>query len=486
MTIDGTSPDSPMSLPCRFPLVGLLLALAAAPVGAAQQQPPASTRPSRAEIVARLDSIATDYLAEAPATGVTIAVVSRADTLLLKGYGERDREKHLVADANTVYRIGSITKQFTAAAVMRLVERGTVKLDDPITKYLPQYAQWSPVTVRQLLNHTSGIHSYTSTPNWRARWADDLTPAQVVSFVEKDTLDFAPGSAWRYNNTGYMLLGMLLETVTKQPYASLLDREFFQPIGMRSAAYCPSKPADAAYAIGYTKDGASFKPAPYLSMTHPYSAGALCMSVPDYLRWQSALHSGRVVGTNSVALMAGPEALTSGSKQGTKTGYGMGLATGVLGTHQIIQHGGDIHGFASQQYWFPADSLRVVAFVNTDGANQDWLVKNLASAVLGLPVTPLRPRAVPIAAADLAKFAGDYDIGLPDGRVLPFRIFVEEGELMGQAEGQGKGPLKYIGNDTFGADFDPTVRLIFTVESGRVTSAKLLQRGATMNVTRRP
>ena len=150
---------------------------------AVAQQPTPVNAPSRAALVARLDSIATDFVKEQPVSGMTIAVVSRGDTLLLKGYGERDREKHLAADANTIYRIGSITKQFTAAAVMRLVERGTVKLDDPITKYLPQYPQWSSVTVRQLLNHTSGIPSYTSSQSWRARWADDMTPAAVVALV---------------------------------------------------------------------------------------------------------------------------------------------------------------------------------------------------------------------------------------------------------------------------------------------------------------
>lgn len=469
----------------RRSLVALLLSTSVVPAAAARPQAAAGTA-SRAALVARLDSIATDYLGTAGVAGVTVAVVSGRDTLLLAGYGERDREKHLAADANTVYRVGSITKQFTAAAVMRLVERGAVTLDDPITTYLPQYPQWSSVTVRHLLNHTSGIHSYTSSAKWRERWADDLTPAQIVAFVEKDSLDFPVGSAFRYNNTGYVLLGMLLEKVTGQPYAALLEKEFFAPLGMRSAGYCPSKPNDAAHAVGYTKNGAALRPAPYLSMTHPFSAGALCMSVPDYLRWQSALHSGRVVSPKSLALMAGPETLTGGSRRGTPTGYGMGLVTGTLGTHAIIQHGGDIHGFGSQQYWFPADSLRVVTFVNTDGANQDWLARNLASAVLGLPVTPIRPAVVPIAAADLAKFEGQYDISVPDGRILPFKVFVEDGTLMGQAEGQGRTPLKYLGNDTFGADFDTTVRLIFTVENGRVTGAKLLQRGATMNVIRRP
>jgi CubicO group peptidase (beta-lactamase class C family) len=231
--------------------------------------------PSRSALVARLDSIAADFITASPASGMTIAVVSKGETLLLKGYGERDRERHLPADATTVYRIASITKQFTVAAVLRLVERGSVALDDPITRLLPQYSQWSTVTVRQLLNHTSGIKSYTSTPEWRQRWNDDLTPAQLVAFVEKAPFDFPPGSAWSYNNTGYMLLGMLLEKVTGQPYAALVQREFFEPLGMQSATYCPSRPTDAAYAAGYDEENGKYTPSEYLSMTHPYAAGAL-------------------------------------------------------------------------------------------------------------------------------------------------------------------------------------------------------------------
>jgi len=383
MTIDGAFR--------RWPLAAFMLA--AHPSAGAQQ--PVSGASTRAALVARLDSIATDFLTASPAAGMTIAVVSKGDTLMLEGYGERNRERHLTADANTVYRIASITKQFTAAAVMRLVERGTVKLEAPITTYLPQYAQWSSVTVRELLNHTSGIKSYTSVPEWRARWADDLTPAQLVAFVEKAPFDFPPGSSWQYNNTGYVLLGMLLEKVMKQPYAALVARELFAPLGMRSARYCPSRPIDPAYAVGYDEEAGKYRPTQYLSMTHPYAAGGLCMSVPDYLRWQSALYRDRIVSARSLALMAGPETLTVGDHRGTTTGYGMGLGRGNVGAHPTIQHGGAINGFSTQQYWFPKDSLSIVAFINTSGAEQNWLVDNLASAVLGLPV---RAKSAPAAA----------------------------------------------------------------------------------------
>jgi D-alanyl-D-alanine carboxypeptidase len=470
-----------MSRSVRLLLAATLLVASGRP-GVAQQAAQASTRPAdRAALAARLDSIAADYVREAPVAGLTVAVVSRGDTLLLKGYGARDRDKQLPAEAGTVYRLASITKQFTAAAVMRLVERGAVKLEDPITKYLPQYAQWKDVTVRQLLNHTSGIKSYTSSAEWRSHRGEELAPGAILKFVEKDSFDFKPGSEFRYNNSGYMLLGLLIEQVAKQPYATHLQREFFGPLGLRSATYCPSEPTDAAYAVAYSRADDSFRAAEPIKMSHPFSAGALCMSVPDYLRWQSALMGGRIVKPASLALMAGPETLPSGKT----TGYGMGLMPGTVGEHKSVQHGGSINGFSTQQLWFPAERLSIVTFVNTDGADPDRLVNNLASAVFGMPLKPMKLIAVPLAAAEREKFVGDYDLALPDGRILPFKISIEGDEMMGQAEGQGKAPLKYLGNDTFGADFDPTVRFIFTVKDGKVQSAKLHQRGAIMNVTRR-
>jgi D-alanyl-D-alanine carboxypeptidase len=447
-----------------------------------QQASPVVAAPSRDALVATVDSLARNYVSDAPSAGLTIAVVRRGDTLLLRGYGERDRERHLAADPATVYRVGSITKQFTAAAVMRLVERGTVKLEDPITRYLPQFPQWKNVTVRELMNHTSGIPSYTSRPEWRKHTSEDLTPGALVAFVEKDTFDFAPGTKWSYDDTGYILLGMLLEQVTKQPYAALVDRQFFKPLGMRTAAYCPTTPTDTRYAVGYSQKDGEFRQSEFLHLSQPYSAGALCMSVPDFLRWQHALMSGKVVSAKSLALMTGPETLSTGKP----TGYGMGLAPGKVGTHATVQHGGSINGFSTQQFWFPADSLSIVTFVNTEGANPDWLVNNVAAALFGMPLKPKKLQAVAMTAADRAKYEGSYTIMRPDGNPLAIRIFAEGDELLAQAEGQDKAPLRYLGEDTFGADFDPNVRLRFRVEQGKAVGGSLTQNGQTMSVTRKP
>lgn len=465
--------------PLSAPLLAFAIASLASPAQAQRSSDPAG----RATLVARLDSLAQDFLADAPAAGATVAVVKGSDTLLLRGVGERDRARHLPADRNTVYEIGSVTKQFTAAAILQLVEKGTISLSDPLTKYLPQYPQWSGVTIGRLLNHTSGIHSYTASPAWQKTWNDDLTPTQIVAFVADDTLDFPVGTKYRYNNTGYVLLGMVLEKVTGRPYADYLRDMFFAPLGMRSATYCPSHATSDRYAVGYDlKDGAVV-PTTYLSMTHPFSAGALCMSVPDYLTWQAALTSGRVVAPATYTRMTTPDTLVGGGRMT----YGFGLAPGMLGTHRLIQHGGDVNGFSVQQLWLPDDSLRVVVFTNTLASGPARLATNLASAVLGLP---LRSRLkaiteIPLAAGARAKYEGIYDVLLPNGATLPMRVAADSAGLSFQLGPQPTIALRYAGDDTFGASFDRTFRLHFVMEGGSAVKAVMQQDGTTMEGPRR-
>jgi D-alanyl-D-alanine carboxypeptidase len=444
---------------------------------------PLHAQSDRAGLVARYDSLGQAFLRNAPSMGATIAVVRGSDTLYLKGIGLQDSAHGLPATATTVYRIGSITKQFTSAGIMRLVEQGRIALTDPLTKYLPEYQQWKAVTIRELLNHTSGIHSYTSNPAWARTWNEPLTPAQIVAFVATDTFDFAPGSNYRYNNTGYVLLGMVLDKVTGHPYPQLVEESMFTPLGMHTAAYCPSRPTDARYAVGYDKDGNHTKAATYLDMTHPYSAGALCMSVPDFLLWQSALTSGKVVSPTSYALM------TRGDSAGGKpTQYGFGLSPSTLGTHRLVTHGGDVHGFSAAQLWFPDDSLRVVVFTNTLGSGPGQLATNLAAATLGLPF--VRRAAVPptvaLAPDQRQRYSGTYDLALPGGHTLPLTVTADSTGISAQAAGQPKNALVYLGTDTFGAAFDPSFRLTIVFDAGRASKAVLIQGGGTIEGPRRP
>lgn len=368
----------------------LALALAAGATFPARAQTNGHSNADRAALVARIDSLAKSYLLTAPAASMAVAVVRGSDTIVMRGYGDADISARRPAGPATIYEIGSISKQFTSAAIMRLVEQGKISLDDDMSKYLPRVPlHGRHVTIRQLLNHTSGIHSYTSVPAWRAHWAEDLSPDSIVGFVANDSLDFAPGSAWRYNNSGYVLLGMILEKVTDEPYARHLEEQFFKPLGLRHTMYCPAPNArDTSFAVGYSPRGGTFAPADYLSMTQPFAAGALCSSVSDYLVWQRALHGGRIVSAKSYALMTTPDTLNDGKR----LTYGFGLAVADLGGHHVITHGGGINGYTTAQLYVPGDSLSVIAFTNTDGSSPDFTAANIARAVLGLPLATRPPR----------------------------------------------------------------------------------------------
>jgi CubicO group peptidase (beta-lactamase class C family) len=193
------------------------------------------------------------------------------------------------------------------------------------------------------LNHTSGIHSYTSSPEWQKTWNTELSPDAIVKFVAADSFDFAPGAAYRYNNTGYVLLGMVIEKVTGQKYANYLDAQFFKPLGLRQTSYCPSKTTNPAFALGYSKGPSGTIRAAFLDLSHPFAAGALCSTVGDLAKWQRALDGGKVVSPASYTLMTTADTLNSGRR----INYGFGLVPGMFNGHKTISHTGGINGFAT-------------------------------------------------------------------------------------------------------------------------------------------
>lgn len=341
------------------------------------------TPPSRAEVIARVDSLAKAFLAQPQSPGLSISVIRAGrDTLVFKGYGKADLENDVPATPATVYRIGSITKQFTAAAVMRLVEKGSVHLGDSIGKYLPELPRaWRPVKIRQLLNHTSGIPSYTDLgESWARRWGEYMSPDTLVALTASKPMDFAPGTGWRYDNTGYVVLGMLLEKVSGKPYAEYLESTLFTPLGLTHTYYCERSPLIPHRARGYQREGKSFTNAPYLDMSQPYSAGALCSTVGDLARWNRLLATGKVVSPASYAEMTTPEG-NAGLNH-----YGFGLVRGAVGSHIMIEHGGGIHGFITSNAYLPNDSLSITVLTNAAPSNPDALLGNIARAVYGIPL----------------------------------------------------------------------------------------------------
>ena len=449
------------------------LLLVATPAARAQQMP------SRAVVARVADSLATDFVAGRGAPGVSIAIVRAGDTLVLGGWGKADVENDVPATARTVYRIGSITKQFTSAAVMQLVERGSVKLDDSIGSYLGALpTAWRGVTVRQLLNHTSGIPSYTNVgPRWVRRWGEEMTPDTLIAITASDTVWFKPGTSWNYDNSGYVVLGMLVEKVAGRPWGTDIVERFAKPLGLDDTQNCLVPPIIPRRAHGYADENRKWTNATYLAMTQPYAAGALCSTVGDLMRWNRALATGTVVTAASYAAMTTPEGAAAPAK------YGFGLFRDTLAGQKVISHGGGIPGFSSANAWFPDAKLSVTVLTNSGSAPSDRLMAQLARLALGVPLLQ-PPTRVAISAADRARYVGVYAVKLGD-RLRDFTFFERDGELYSQLEGQGATPLIPMGNHTFAASFDPAVRIVFTVQNGAATKVTLTQGGRSMEGVRK-
>jgi D-alanyl-D-alanine carboxypeptidase len=454
----------------------------------------AQTAPSRSVLARRVDSLARDFIAGNGAPAVSIAVVRAGDTVVMNGWGRADIENDVPATAATVYRIGSITKQFTSSTVMQLVQSGQVALDSSIGNYLPALpAAWRVVTVRQLLNHTSGIPSYTDLgPRWERRWGEEMSPDTLVALTATDTMWFAPGSKWRYDNTGYIVLGMLVEKVTSHSWADEIATRFTKPFGLTSTYDCLTQPIIPHRAHGYqpaeprssdrSSDRSSQSPwenATYLAMTQPFSAGAMCSTVHDLARWDGLLGAGRVVTPASYALMTTPE----GAAANGDLHYGFGLGRDTLAGHDVITHGGGIPGFISSNVWFPDAKLSITVLTNSGAANPGVLMKQIARAAFGVPLEqPAKVVALP--PAQRAKYVGVYALQLPDA-VHDFTVTDAGTGLTGQLAGQNAFQLLYYGNDTFGASFDPTLRIVFTVQGTAATKLTLHQGGGTFDGPRK-
>lgn len=332
----------------------------------------------------QIDQIVAPFLAKPGAVGLTVGVATpelaaTGVTELGRGYGKADLEFGVDADADTLFRIGSITKQFTAAAVMRLVESGALSLDDTLAQHVSTFDTGGvPITLTQLLDHTSGIPSFTSTgEKWRRVWPLELSHAEVLGLVAGEPLEFEPGTQWRYNNTAYYLVGMILEKVHGKPYATCLAETVYPRAGLTRTRYDSNRDVITNRAQGYNFVDGTLVNDPHLGMSQPGAAGALLSNGAELVRWSQALADGRVVSAESFARMTDPTELPDGGE----TRYGLGLFVDEFEGRSRIQHGGGIHGFNSMLMWFPAEGLHIAVVSNSDAVSASSVATALARAL---------------------------------------------------------------------------------------------------------
>lgn len=384
----------------------------------------------RDELVAALDSAAHAHAADSMVAGTAVAVVQRGDTLLLDGCGNADLEFDVPMPKDAVFEIGSVTKQFTAAAILQLAAKDSIGLDGPITEYLPDYnTRGHRVTVRHLLHHTSGLRSYTNMSQFDDLARQDLPRDTLLSVVEAEPFRFVPGTAMSYSNTGFFILGRILETASGQTYESYLEEHLFGPVGMESTSYCDEKAVVDRKASGYTwSRQKTLRPKEYLDHTWPYAAGSLCSSAPDLVAWSRALHGGEVLPDSMYKEMITPGRLADG----TELRYGMGLANALVRGRRVIGHGGGIPGFLSESRYYPESGLIVVVLQNTTGPRgPQSLADSLARLVLG----PGEDPEISPYDGDLQELAGRY-VGSSRGDVTDLRIETSGEALLAREAGR--------------------------------------------------
>ncbi len=356
----------------------------------------------------RIDSIVSAELRKNHVPGASVAVVSHGELVVAKGYGQENVEAGTRASAETIYRIGSLTKQFTALGIMQLVEQGKVGLDDEITKYLPDFpTQGHKVTVRHLLTHTSGIHNYTALgPKvWNETFRVDQTNEQMIALFKDVPFDFSPGERYGYSNSAFFLLGVIIEKVSGLPYPKYLKERILEPLGLRSTSYCDNRAIVPHRSQGYEVDSGDVVNAAPMSMTTPGAAGAICSTVVDLVAWQRAFNDAKLISPASRDAMRTAATLNDGKK----TSYGFGLGVGEFEGHRSVSHSGGINGFISWLGHFPNDDLSIAVLTNTGSGPAPRIGQLIARVVLGIPLPTIKDLAID--ATERAQAVGTYDLG---------------------------------------------------------------------------
>jgi CubicO group peptidase (beta-lactamase class C family) len=354
-----------------------------------------------AQDVARMEQVIQSYTANRQFMG-TVLVAKGDQVLLSKGYGLANLEWDVPNSPATKFRLGSITKQFTAVSILLLQERGQLNVDDPVKKYMADApAAWDKVTIYHLLTHTSGIPSFTGFPDYAKLEPFATTPAELVARFRDKPLEFAPGEKWSYSNSGYVLLGYLIEKITGGSYEKFVRENIFAPLGMKDSGYDSNSAIVPRRAAGYApgKDGP--ENAGFVHMSVPFSAGGLYSTSEDLLRWEQGLFGGKLLKAASLEKMTAP----------FKDNYACGLFVATANGRKAIQHGGGIEGFNTQLAYYPDDKLTVVVLGNVNGTAPDEIAGKLAALVHGETVKLAAERKeIALDAKLLAQYVGTYEL----------------------------------------------------------------------------
>lgn len=417
-----------------------------------------SQAPLTNALTAKFDQVlATTYKADGP--GCAVLVAKGGKPVYLKAFGMANIELGVPMQPDMVFRIGSITKQFTAIAILQLVEQGKLNLQDEITKFLPDYpVKGKKILVEHLLTHTSGIRSYTSMPEFGNIIQKDMKPEELVAFFKDQPMDFEPGSKFLYNNSGYFLLGMIIEKVSGMTYPDYLEKHIFTPLGMRQSYYGNDSKLIPKRAAGYQQGKDGVVNADPMSMTLPYAAGSIQSTVEDLFRWHKAVHSYQLVKKESLQKAFSSYRLTDGSM----SHYGYGWSFGNIQNSRTIEHGGGINGFLTNAVYLPDEDVFVVIFSNTTSVSPEVPSAKLAALAIDKPYREYKE--IKLDMEVLGQYPGVYENDKGETRT----ITLEAGKLYSQRTGGSRFQVRPYAKDEFYFD-NSLSTLLFRRKDGKIT-----------------
>jgi CubicO group peptidase (beta-lactamase class C family) len=384
--------------------------------------------PCLAQDTARMDQAIQPYVANHQFMG-SVLVARDGQVIYSKGYGSADLEWDVPNSPGTKFRLGSVTKQFTAASILLLEERGKLSVSDPVKKYLPGApAAWDKITIFNLLTHTSGIPNFTGFADYQKLEPFAATSEQLVARFRDKPLDFEPGERWQYSNSGYVLLGHLIEKITGDSYEKFVKENIFTPLGMKDSGYDSNSAVIPHRASGYVSGKNGFENAGFSHMSIPHGAGALYSTTEDLLKWEHGLFGGKLLKAGSLQKMTTP----------FKSNYAFGLQVETTGGHKVIEHGGGIEGFNTELAYYPDDKLTVVVLGNVNGGAPGDIARKLAAIAHGENVKLQSERKeITLDPKVLGRYVGAYQMA-PGVNML---ITLENDQLYSKLGNQGAVPI---------------------------------------------
>ena len=416
------------------------------------------------------------------AAGIAVLVAKDGKVLYKNGFGYSDIAKGEAITPETKFRIGSITKQFIGAAILKLQEEGKISTQDKLSKFLPDFPRGNEVAVHHLLTHTSGIHSYTNKNDFITKVTSPISEVDLIELIKKDQYDFNPGERFLYNNSGYFLLGHIIRKVTGKSFGEFLNEEFFGPVGMPNTGVYSTGLNLSKEAKGYKKENGEYKADIDWDMSWAGGAGALYSTVEDLFRWNEALFNGKVLKPESMKAAFTPVVLNDGNMP-VDGNYGYGWFMENYRGLDVAGHGGGLHGFSTRISRYTRENLTVILLTNVLPTEVTLNPNTIAEFFLWEKMTAQTSYAVNAAVTeDVTPYAGRY--AFPGGGVMT--ITAEGVSLFAQLTGQGRFPIFAAApGEYFWKVVDARVKFIKN-EKGEVTHGDFSQNGANLKIPKMP